>query len=58
MRQLTLFDKILMIGVFLIVIGIFTLAFVLHAQNGICAIDPIKYAVAHNISVQPQIYLP
>lgn len=58
MRELTLLDKLLLGGVFLIVIGLFTLAAVINAQNGLCSIDPIQYAIAHNISINPQNILP
>lgn len=51
MRILNKFDKWLLILGFLIVIGIFTLAFVLYFKGGICVADPIKYIMQNNISI-------
>ncbi len=50
MKKLSIFDKLLMLGVFLIVVGLFTLAFVIKVKGGQCAINPCAYASAKNIS--------
>lgn len=45
-----MFDYFLMAGVILIVIGIFTLAFVVYQDGGQCVLDPCAYAISKNIS--------
>lgn len=56
MKTFSKFDKLLLILGFLIVIAIFTLAFVLLYKGGMCAVNPIKYAIEHNITIpNPQI---
>ncbi len=51
MRTLQKFDKLLLVLGFLIVIGIFTLSSVLYFKGGLCAIDPIAYAINNNITI-------
>ena len=50
MKTISKFDKLLLLGVALIVIGIFVLAFVIAFKGGECAINPCGYAVKNNIS--------
>ncbi len=50
MRELTKLDKILIILGFLIVLGIFALAFVLAFKGGTCALNPCNYINSNNIS--------
>ncbi len=50
MRTITTFDKIMMCLGFLIVIAIFSLAFVLSGENKTCALNPCNYADQKNIS--------
>ena len=51
MRTIQKFDKWLLLLGFLIVAGIFTLAFVLYFKGGLCATDPIAYAINNNITI-------
>lgn len=55
MIQLKKFDKILLVLGILIVIGLFTLSYVLLVKGGQCAVDPIKYALENNLT-NPNIY--
>ena len=50
MRKLSNFDKILMGGIFILVIAIFVLAFVIHSNGGQCVLNPYSYANAHNLT--------
>ena len=50
MRQITKLDKLLLFLGFLIVIAIFTLAFVISFKGGQCVVDPCSYAQLKNIS--------
>ncbi|KKK71289.1 hypothetical protein LCGC14_2915440, partial [marine sediment metagenome] len=50
MKIISKFDKALLVLGFLIVISLFTLTFVIYFRGGSCVIDPIKYAIEHNIS--------
>jgi hypothetical protein len=50
MRELTKLDKILILLGFLIVLGIFTLAFVIAFKGGTCVLNPCDYATSKNIS--------
>ena len=43
-------DKLLLLLGFLIVIGLFTLAFVIFYQSGNCVIHPCEYIRLNNIS--------
>ncbi len=45
------FDILLLVLGFLIVVGIFTLAFVIYFKGGNCVVDPIKYMVENNITI-------
>ena len=45
------FDRLLLVLGFLIVVGIFTLAFVIYFKSGNCVVDPIKYMVENNITI-------
>lgn len=58
MREITLLDKLLLTLGFLIVLGIFTLAFVLYFKGGICALDPIQYAINHNLTTYNPYQIP
>jgi hypothetical protein len=58
MKELTKLDKILLILGFLIVIAIFTLAFVMYFKGGTCLANPCKYAISKNISCFQQVILP
>ena len=51
MRTISLFDKILLFLGFLIVIGLFALAFVIYFKGGLCVINPIQYAINNNITI-------
>ncbi len=44
------FDKLLLVLGFLIVVGIFTLAYILYVEGGLCAINPIEYAISKNLT--------
>ena len=55
MKIISKFDKALLVLGFLIVISLFTLTFVIYFRGGSCVIDPIKYAIEHNISIVPKI---
>ncbi len=50
MRKINKFDILLLVLGFLIVIGIFALAFVIYFKSGQCAIDPCNYALENNIT--------
>ena len=50
MKELTKIDKLLLFLGFSIVIGLFTLAFVVYQSGGECVLDPIKYAIENNIT--------
>lgn len=50
MRTINIYDKLLLLLGFLIVIAIFILAFILYFKGGQCAINPCEYATQHNIS--------
>ena len=54
MKTLQKFDKILLVLGFLIVIGLFILAFVLSFKGGLCAVDPCGYTQLNNISCYAQ----
>ncbi len=59
MKELTKLDKILLLLGFLIVIGIFVLAFIIYSKGGDCVINPCGYALSKNIScLKIQGYLP
>lgn len=51
MRTIQKFDKWLLLLGFLIVIGLFTLAFVIYYKGGMCVLDPIKYAINNNMTI-------
>lgn len=51
MRTLQKFDKWLLLLGFLIVVGMFTLTFVIYFKGGQCVLDPIKYAINNNITI-------
>jgi hypothetical protein len=48
MRKLSFFDKFLMVGIIIIVIGIFILAFTIKSGGGSCVVDPCSYIAKHN----------
>ena len=50
MRIIKKFDKLLLLLGFLLVIAIFALAIVLYFKGGLCAVDPIKYAIENNLT--------
>jgi hypothetical protein len=50
MKEISKLDKFLLVLSFLIVVGIFTLAFVMYFKGGQCVINPCEYAVNNNIS--------
>jgi len=50
MKIINKFDKLLLVLGFLIVIGLFALAFVIYLKGGSCAMDPCKYIKLNNIS--------
>jgi len=50
MKNINKFDKWLLLLGFLIVIGLFALAFVIFFKGGVCLADPIKYAISHNLT--------
>lgn len=50
MKILSIFDKLLLILGFLIVIGIFVLAYVINFKGGICVLDPLSYAIENNLT--------
>lgn len=57
MRQISKLDKILLALGFLIMIGIYVLAFVVYSEGGQCVINPIDYAISKNITiVNPNLY--
>lgn len=58
MKVLSWLDKALLILGFLIVVSIFTLAYVMYAKGGLCVYDPIQYALNNNITISPnfQVY--
>jgi len=43
MRKLSKFDIALMVGIFIIVIGIFSLVFVINSKSGQCVANPCKF---------------
>lgn len=43
MREISWFDKVLMVLGFLLVAGIFSLAFVMHSKGGQCVYDPCGF---------------
>lgn len=45
MREISRFEKLLLLMGFLLVIAIFLLAFVLMFKGGVCALNPVEYAV-------------
>ena len=51
MRTLQKFDKLLLVLGFLIVVGMFTLAFVMYFRGGLCVTDPIRYMIDNNITI-------
>lgn len=53
MKEISRLDKILLVLGFLIVLGIFTLAFVMYFKGGLCVMNPIQYAMNHNITIYP-----
>ena len=50
MREISKIDKLLLFLGFAIVIGLFTLAFVIYFKSGQCVLNPCAYAQANNIS--------
>jgi len=58
MRTITKFDKLLLILGFVLVIAIFTLAFIIYFKGGQCALNPCAYAQSRNISCINFNYLP
>ena len=58
MGEISKIDKLLLFLGFSIVIGLFTLAFVLYFEGGVCAIDPLKYAISKNLTVNPYLIAP
>jgi hypothetical protein len=58
MKILTKLDKWLLLLGFLIVLGLFTLAFVMAFKGGTCSLNPCAYALKNNISCCPLIGLP
>jgi len=50
MRTINKIDIVVMILGFLLVIAIFTLAYVLSGDNEQCALNPCNYAMSKNIS--------
>ena len=57
MITLRSFDKWLLLLGFLIVLGIFTLAYVMFDKGGQCALDPIKYMIENNLTIPSQIQI-
>ena len=58
MREINKLDKILLFLGFLIVIGLFTLAFVVYQSGGQCVLNPYEYILANNLTnLNYQIYL-
>jgi len=55
MKELSKLDKIIIILGFLIVLGIFTLAFVMAFKGGDCVYNPCNYINSNNISCFQQI---
>lgn len=53
MITLRTFDKLLLVLGFLIVIGLFTLAYVIFQDGGQCVLDPLNYAINKNITINP-----
>ena len=54
MREISKLDKLLLLLGLLIVIGLFTLAFVIYFKGGMCAVDPCGYTQLNNISCYTQ----
>lgn len=50
MREVTNFDKLMMVLLLCLVIGIFYLGLVLKDEGGTCAMNPCTYALDNNIS--------
>ena len=57
MPQTNLLDLVVDIGAALIVIAIFTLAYIIYAKGGQCVINPCAYADLINASCSPQPYM-
>lgn len=51
MKEITKFDKIILVLGFLIVIALFTLAYVVAFKGGQCVADPIAYIYSNNITI-------
>ena len=58
MGKLFLFDKLLLLGVVLIVVGMFTIAYFLKINGGQCVLNPCNYASLKNISCFVPAYSP
>lgn len=54
MKTFSKFDKLLLWIGFLLVVGIFTLAFVMLKKGGLCVSNPVSYMINHNISFPSQ----
>ena len=52
------FDNLLLFLGFAIVIGLFTLAFVVYQSGGECLLNPIKYAIENNLTTNPYLFNP